>query len=185
LNSTEHDLKITDFGQAVVTNPSSGVTVQVAESEPAVCTLSYRSPERVVGMDQSTSKHDMFSVGCIFAELLLGKVLLSSGRGAKEGEQLKTLVDVLGAPPTSFLKYLENNACSSPAMASLRCSRLVTLSNLANAAPAGSLQTNLLPFITQSSASGPAAANLLCSLLSWNPDERPSAQDVLRHPFFA
>lgn len=39
-----------------------------------ICSRYYRAPELIFGATEYTTAIDMWSVGCVFAELLLGKV---------------------------------------------------------------------------------------------------------------
>lgn len=54
-----------------------------------------RPPELLLGKDVYGPEIDMWSVGCIFAELLLGSPLF---HGNAEMEQLTSIQNVLGAP---------------------------------------------------------------------------------------
>lgn len=42
-----------------------------------VVTLWYRAPEILLGYDQYTTAIDMWSVGCVFMELLLGRAVFA------------------------------------------------------------------------------------------------------------
>ena len=62
-------LKICDFGLARKYNPSKQLT-------PVVVTLWYRAPELLLGMERYTKAIDIWSIGCIFAEMLLKEPFL-------------------------------------------------------------------------------------------------------------
>lgn len=81
------DLKVIDFGSACEEHQLLYSYVQ---------SRFYRSPEVILGVDYSTSV-DMWSFGCIVAELFLGLPLLP---GTSEYEQLARMVQTFGMPPS-------------------------------------------------------------------------------------
>lgn len=80
-------LKICDFGFSRVIG--SGPYTQ------PVVSLWYRAPELLLGSRNYTSAIDMWSLGCIMAELLSKEVLF---RGSTEMDQLKKIKEVIGRP---------------------------------------------------------------------------------------
>ena len=68
------DLKICDFGLARADLPN--LTVRAAQMTDYVATRWYRAPEVLLAVKHYTSAMDMWSIGCIFAELLLRKPIL-------------------------------------------------------------------------------------------------------------
>ena len=60
----------------------------------------YRAPEVILGLSYSTSI-DMWSFGCILAELFTGKPLFA---GENEIDQLMCIIEVLGLPPAKMIK---------------------------------------------------------------------------------
>lgn len=60
-----------------------------------VVTLWYRAPDILLGNEQYNSKIDIWSIGCIFAELATGKPLF---KGKNEEQQLKLIYKILGSP---------------------------------------------------------------------------------------
>ncbi|KAJ3054889.1 Cyclin-dependent kinase 10 [Rhizophlyctis rosea] len=82
-------LKIADFGLArKFGTPSKPMT-------PKVVTLWYRAPEVLFGEKVYTTAIDMWSVGCIFGELLLTQPLLP---GKIEQHQIELICKLLGTP---------------------------------------------------------------------------------------
>ncbi|RAL40915.1 hypothetical protein DM860_008613 [Cuscuta australis] len=68
VNPHTHQLKLCDFGSAKV----------LVKGEPNIsyiCSRYYRAPELIFGATEYTSAIDIWSVGCVLAELLLGQVL--------------------------------------------------------------------------------------------------------------
>lgn len=81
-------VKLGDFGLARICDP--------ADQRPytnKVITLWYRPPELLIGDDRYSSAVDMWSVGCILAELFQRKPLFQVSRNfsLKDGDFLKVL----------------------------------------------------------------------------------------------
>eukprot|EP00897_Mesotaenium_endlicherianum_P007516 jgi/Mesen1/6793/ME000035S06176 len=83
-------LKLADFGLARMFNVDSNVQLT-----NRVITLWYRPPELLLGATKYSPAVDMWSVGCIFAELLHGKAVLP---GKNEIEQLNLIYQLCGSP---------------------------------------------------------------------------------------
>ncbi|EKX35058.1 hypothetical protein GUITHDRAFT_118712 [Guillardia theta CCMP2712] len=82
-------LKVCDFGLArKYHDPVKAMT-------PEVVTLWYRAPELLYGEKHYSIAIDMWSVGCIFAELVLKEPLL---RGKTEQDQRDKIVELIGTP---------------------------------------------------------------------------------------
>ena len=97
------DLKITDFGLSRGVNPSDCLDFLTEY----VVTRWYRAPEIVLSSDTYTKAVDLWSVGCIFAELLGRKPLFP---GADHVQQLSCILDVLGTPHESQLRHVPEKA---------------------------------------------------------------------------
>jgi cell division cycle 2-like protein len=80
-------LKIADFGSARIWERGVNLT-------PGTTTLRYRAPEILLGAEKYDKSVDVWSVGCIFAEMLLGKALFE---GKSELEQTQKMSDLLGS----------------------------------------------------------------------------------------
>ncbi|KAK1293694.1 putative serine/threonine-protein kinase [Acorus calamus] len=96
LVNNEGILKMADFGLANILNP--------AQKQPLtsrVVTLWYRPPELLLGSTEYGVSVDLWSVGCVFAELLLGKPIL---QGRTEVEQLHKIFKLCGSPPDDYWK---------------------------------------------------------------------------------
>ncbi|CAI9106042.1 OLC1v1005099C1 [Oldenlandia corymbosa var. corymbosa] len=84
------NLKLADFGLArSFSNDHNGNLTN------RVITLWYRPPELLLGATKYGPAVDMWSVGCIFAELLNGKPIFP---GKDEPEQLNKIFDLCGSP---------------------------------------------------------------------------------------
>ncbi|ERL91865.1 hypothetical protein D910_09189, partial [Dendroctonus ponderosae] len=83
-------IKVIDFGSSCYSNQRVYTYIQ---------SRFYRSPEVILGLTYGTAI-DMWSLGCILAELYTGYPLFP---GENEVEQLACLMEVLGAPPDDLI----------------------------------------------------------------------------------
>ncbi|KAF3775121.1 Cyclin-dependent kinase C-2 [Nymphaea thermarum] len=90
LIDNEGHLKLADFGLA-----RSFSSDHNGNLTNRVITLWYRPPELLLGSTKYGPAVDMWSVGCIFAELLNGKPILP---GKNEPEQLNKIFELCGSP---------------------------------------------------------------------------------------
>ncbi|KNH07166.1 cdk10/11 [Perkinsela sp. CCAP 1560/4] len=143
---------------------------------PQVMTMLYRCPEVLMREQSLYSKAiDIWSVGIIFAELVLGhppfvrcmKEPLAPDSAEAELEMFRELVDNLG-PPSCIDEFCGNNYGRS----------LVSKSEVDDSS-VGSLYDGLKSKLT------PLGVDFLLLMLHWDPRQRPSATDALDHPFFA
>ncbi|KAM3380769.1 protein IMPAIRED IN BABA-INDUCED STERILITY 1 isoform X1 [Capsicum galapagoense] len=89
-------LKVADFGLANFCN--------LGRKQPLtsrVVTLWYRPPELLLGSTEYGASVDLWSVGCVFGELLTGKPIL---QGRTEVEQLHKIFKLCGSPPDDYWK---------------------------------------------------------------------------------
>lgn len=103
----------------------------------------------------------MWSVGCIFAELLLNEPLFQA-KG--ELEMITMIFKLLGPPDSS----------SWPNYDKLPLAKTINLP-----APHSSLLRQKFPYITN------AGIDLLASFLTYDPVKRISAEEALQHPYFS
>ncbi|KAH7321935.1 kinase-like domain-containing protein [Rhexocercosporidium sp. MPI-PUGE-AT-0058] len=150
-------LKIADFGMARYFGSPSPKLTQL------VVTLWYRAPELLLGAERYGTGVDMWSVGCIFGELLTKEPLL---QGKNEVDELSKIFELCGIPTEE----------SWPGFKRLPNARSLKLPK--NPITHGSVLRAKFPFLTS------AGASLLTGLLSLNPEKRPSAQEMLDHAFF-
>lgn len=83
------ELKITDFGTAKIICDTEG------PRSSGICSLWYQSPELLFGTKHYGKAMDIWSVGCIFAELLNKKTLFN---GQTPIDQLTKIFNTLGTP---------------------------------------------------------------------------------------
>ena len=90
------NLKIGDFGLATVYDPNSKVPLT-----SRVVTLWYRAPELLLGATDYGASIDLWSVGCILAELFVGKPIMP---GRTEVEQMHKIFKLCGSPSEDYWK---------------------------------------------------------------------------------
>jgi len=83
-----HALKLCDFGSAKILRPEES-------NISYICSRYYRAPELIFGAANYTPVIDVWSLGCVFAELILGKPLFPGESGI---DQLVEIIKVLGTP---------------------------------------------------------------------------------------
>jgi glycogen synthase kinase 3 beta len=99
LVSESQQLKLCDFGSAKV----------LVKGEPNVsyiCSRYYRAPELIFGSTDYTCAIDIWSQGCVGAELLLGQPLFPGDSGV---DQLVEIIKVLGTPTKSEIQSMNSN----------------------------------------------------------------------------
>lgn len=92
-------LKLCDFGSAK----------QLIKGEPNVsyiCSRYYRAPELIFGATNYGTAIDIWSLGCVFAELLIGQPLFP---GESSVDQLVEIIKVLGTPTREEIEAMNKN----------------------------------------------------------------------------
>ena len=156
LLTADNTLKIADFGLA------RAFQVPMHTYTHEVVTLWYRAPEILLGEKHYTPAVDMWSVGCIFAELARGKVVF---RGDSEIGQLFEIFQVLGTP--NDMNELWPGVSKLP--------------DYRDAFPKWGPKDlqQVLPMME------PLGIDLLGQMLRYHPAERISAKEAMKHPYFA
>lgn len=158
-------LKIADFGMArYVGDPPPQLT-------QLVVTLWYRAPELLLGATRYTSAVDMWSVGCIFGELLTREPLL---QGRNEVDELAKIFELCGLPTDESWPAFRR----LPNARGLRLPSSGSSGGKGGAMATGSVIRARFPLLTA------AGAALLNALLALDPDRRPSAREMLAHEYF-
>ncbi|CAD6884305.1 unnamed protein product [Tilletia laevis] len=126
-----------------------------------VATRWYRAPEIMLCLkDGYGSEIDMWSIGCILAELMSGQPIFP---GKDYVDQIARINSVLGAPSDQTIAKIGSEKART---------YLLSLPKEATT----SLE-RLYPNAT------PDAIDLLSKMLCWDPEERISAADALQHPW--
>uniref|UniRef100_A0A0K0EPE0 Stress-activated protein kinase JNK n=1 Tax=Strongyloides stercoralis TaxID=6248 RepID=A0A0K0EPE0_STRER len=157
-------LKILDFGLArSAANANANMT-------PYVVTRYYRAPEVILGMPYQEVV-DIWAIGCIFGELILGHVLF---QGSDHIDQWTKIVAQLGTPDDSFIDKLQSSVANyvrqRPRIESCKWEQLFPTNNF----PADSIHASL---------TAEHARDLLSRMLQIDPDKRITVDEALEHPY--
>nr|XP_045007915.1 mitogen-activated protein kinase 12 isoform X2 [Jaculus jaculus] len=146
------ELKILDFGLA-----------RQADSEMTgyVVTRWYRAPEVILNWMHYTQTVDIWSVGCIMAEMITGKTLF---KGSDHLDQLKEIMKVTGTPPPEFVQKLQSAEAKNYMKGLPELEKKDFASVLTNASP--------------------LAVDLLEKMLVLDAEQRVTAAKALAHPYF-
>ena len=145
-------LKLCDFGSAKA----------LVKGEPNVayiCSRYYRAPELIFGSTDYTTAIDVWSAGCVLAELLTGSPIFPGSSGV---DQLVEIIKVLGTPTKEQLKSM------NPNYQEFKFPQI-------GAHPWSSIFKPSIP---------PETVDLVGNLLSYVPDLRCKAIEACGHPFF-
>uniref|UniRef100_A0A0A0LYR9 non-specific serine/threonine protein kinase n=1 Tax=Cucumis sativus TaxID=3659 RepID=A0A0A0LYR9_CUCSA len=124
-----------------------------------ICSRYYRAPELIFGATEYTTAIDIWSAGCVLAELLLGQPLFPGESGV---DQLVEIIKVLGTPTREEIK------CMNPNYTEYKFPQI-------KAHPWHKIFHKRMP---------PEAVDLVSRLLQYSPNLRCSALDALTHQFF-
>ncbi|KAK8814294.1 hypothetical protein WA158_008156 [Blastocystis sp. Blastoise] len=147
-----HILKLCDFGSAK----------KLVKGEPNVsyiCSRYYRAPELIFGSTEYTVAIDIWSAGCVLAELLIGKPLFP---GESNVDQLVEIIKVLGTPTSEQIKEM------NPSYQNFRFPSIITKhwEDVLSIRP------------------DPLCIDLINKILIFEPTKRLTALEVMAHPFF-
>jgi len=149
------ELKLADFGLA----RAFGIPVNTFSNE--VVTLWYRAPDVLLGSRTYSTSIDVWSAGCIMAEMISGVPLF---RGRDNNDQLTQILRVLGTPDDATLRRI---AQESPEIQLRPFPRMPKI-----------------PFAQLYPKASALAIDLLEKLLVFDPSRRLSCEEALRHPYF-
>jgi glycogen synthase kinase 3 beta len=145
-------LKLCDFGSAK----------QLIKGEPNVsyiCSRYYRAPELIFGAIDYTCYIDVWSSGCVLAELLLGQPIFPGESGV---DQLVEIIKVLGTPSREQIRQM------NPNYQEFRFPQI-------KAHPWHKVFRNRTP---------PMAIDVVCRLLDYTPATRLTPLEACSHAFF-
>lgn len=149
-------VKIADFGL------SRSYTIPIKKYTKEVLTLWYRAPELIIGTEYYSTGIDIWSIGCIFAELLYKKPFF---QGDSEISQLYKIYETLGSPNEETLPGYK------------------TFPLFDERFPYWEKGIGLQNKLKDTSANA-EAIDLLTHMFAYNPSKRISCREALMHPFF-
>ncbi|KGG52239.1 hypothetical protein DI09_19p210 [Mitosporidium daphniae] len=139
---------------------------------PVVVTLWYRAPEILLGAPTYSSPADIWSIGCIFGELLSGRPLFP---GTSDIDQINHIFKILGSPTNDIW----------PSWETLPGARLFSSSvSAASNSNSRTHKYNHLRGLFSSSGLSDNAFDLMNRLLLYDPSKRITAFEALSHPWF-
>ncbi|XP_008792346.2 mitogen-activated protein kinase 5 [Phoenix dactylifera] len=147
------DLKICDFGLARPTSENENMTEYVV-------TRWYRAPELLLNSTDYTASIDIWSVGCIFMELMNRKPLFP---GRDHMHQMRLITECIGTPTEAELGFLRSEDAR-------RYMRHLP-------------QYPRQPFTSLFPHVHPAAIDLVEKMLTFNPSKRVTVEEALSHPY--
>ena len=146
-------IKIGDFGLA------RAFSIPIRPYTKEVLTLWYRAPELLLGISEYSTPVDIWSIGCIFAELCLKRPIF---KGEYEIEQLFKIFDLLGTPNEDIWPEVVNLPYYKKTFPKFH-------------------PKNLCDIIPNLDNNG---INLLYSMLQYDPNKRITAKQALLHVYF-
>lgn len=155
------EIKVIDFGSSCFENERVYTYIQ---------SRFYRSPEVILGMTYGMPI-DMWSLGCILAELFTGVPIFP---GENEQEQLACIMEVFG-PPERHL--IEKSTRRKLFFDSLGKPRLTVSSKGRRRRPSSKTLAQVLK------SDDEAFLDFLARCLRWDPDRRMKPDDAVRHEF--
>lgn len=150
------DLKICDFGLARTSSTKNQFMTEY------VVTRWYRAPELLLCCDNYGTSIDVWSVGCIFAELLGRKPIFP---GSECLNQLKLIINILGSQREEDLEFIDNP----------KAKRYIKSLPYSPGTPFARLYPNAHPL----------AIDLLQKMLVFDPSKRISVTEALQHPYMS
>ncbi|KAM7259498.1 hypothetical protein ACFE04_015239 [Oxalis oulophora] len=149
------DLKICDFGLARTTSEADFMTEYVV-------TRWYRAPELLLNCSEYTAAIDIWSVGCIFLELLRRETLFP---GKDYVQQLQLITELLGSPDDSDLGFLRSDNARK---------YIKQLPHVPKK-----------PFSHKFPLLSPVAIDLAQKMLVFDPSKRITVEEALTHPYLS
>lgn len=150
INIQDHKLVLCDFGSAKVLKPGES-------SVAYICSRYYRAPELILGEDRYNVCIDMWSIGCVIAEMFLGEPIFC-GKNSKD--QFMKIMQVLGTPTPAEVKSMCDNVNTNlPMIKGIGLKKKLKDAD-------------------------PLLVDLLSKILVYNPKKRPRPFEILAHGYF-
>lgn len=99
VDTNDHRLVICDFGSAK--------KIQAGEKSVAyICSRYYRAPELILEQDKYGPEIDVWSIGCVIAEMFLGEPIFP---GTSSKDQMIKIIGLLGTPSAADVSAMTKN----------------------------------------------------------------------------
>ena len=154
IDPADYTLKLCDFGCAKH-------LVKTESNISYICSRYFRPPELVIGAKYYTTQVDVWSIGCVIAELVLSKPIFP---GKSATDQFLEIMKVLGTPTSEQMKIMNPKSKGNSKLPKI------------NAVPWKEYfkgKTNDELYI-----------DLISKLLVYEPQKRLRPYEALLHPFF-
>lgn len=158
LIDSECHIKIGDFGLARSVNSEEDVgNIKLTDY---VATRWYRAPEILLGSTKYSKAVDMWSVGCILAELIVGKPIFP---GTSTLNQIEKVLELIGMPKPEDIDSVDSQHTRT-ILNSIKITKKRSFSSMFAGASEDAL-------------------DLLRRLLTFNPNHRLTAEEALKHKY--
>ena len=155
LDPQTNRIYICDFGSAkLLKKDESNVSY--------ICSRFYRAPELLLGNEYYTTSIDIWSFGCVMAELFKGKPLL---RTENKDEQINKIMECLGGPKEEDLAVIIDKQSAHELAKSTKGIKPKNLGDILQNCPSDMI-------------------DLISKILIYNPKKRPTAAEIMAHPVF-
>ncbi|KAJ4470935.1 mitogen-activated protein kinase protein [Lentinula aciculospora] len=165
------DLKICDFGLARIQDP---------QMTGYVSTRYYRAPEIMLTWQKYDVAVDIWSTGCIFAEMLEGKPLFP---GKDHVDQFSIITQLLGTPPDDVIETIASENTLRFVQSLPKRERVPFSQKLRTTDPDGVFSVATFQSLFDSRTS--VALDLLEKMLVFDPRKRIDATQSLSHEYVA
>ena len=154
IDPADNTLKLCDFGCAKH-------LVQTESNIAYICSRFYRPPELVVGATIYTTQVDVWSMGCVIAELVLNKPIFA---GKSATDQFLEIMKILGTPSYEQIKCMND--------------KFKGISKLPKIEPKSWKD------VFKNKTNDELFIDLVSKLLVYEPSKRLSPYQALLHPYF-
>jgi mitogen-activated protein kinase 15 len=154
--------KVADFGLARSLAAMKKGEESASVLTDYVATRWYRAPEILLGSTSYTKAVDMWALGCIIAEMFVGKPLVP---GSSTMNQLEKIIEICGKPSDEDVTAI-NSSFAATMLNSLPAVEKKDMRVLMKDAP-------------------PEAVDMVVKLLDFNPERRLDIDASLKHPYMA
>ena len=173
-------LKVADFGLARTVKDAKDAAETNTVLTDYVATRWYRAPEIILGSTSYTKAVDVWALGCIVAEMFIGKPILP---GTSTVDQLTRILEITGKPDAAAIANMDS-AFAAEMMAEDARKREK------EGKPALPPSSREYRFEQLKKLMAPANCDdnviaMVCSMIDIDPSKRLSITEALRHPWMA